>query len=138
MMRLQQSDLEELAVLDSLHKPNLQGIWPGYFYDRDMALKSKAATDFEKIHGQRGVNTATVGNYRKWTDQRVKQLRNFSGPVFLVQGRQDPIGESTIYEIKELLPQTQISMIEKCGHLPWLEKEDRQVIFYELLEKALQ
>ncbi|RVU25553.1 alpha/beta fold hydrolase [Sandaracinomonas limnophila] len=40
-MRLRPEDLAE--------KPGMKQIWPGYFFDREAALKSKAAIDFSKI-----------------------------------------------------------------------------------------
>jgi len=54
-MRLNESDLKELALLDSLNKPNIQAIWPGYFFDRKMGVKSKEETDFDAIWGQPGL-----------------------------------------------------------------------------------
>ena len=65
-------------------------------------------------------------------------LKNYKGTVYLIQGRQDPVGESTIYEIRDLLPQLQIHFIEKCGHLPWLENNAQVKKFFDLLYEGLQ
>jgi pimeloyl-ACP methyl ester carboxylesterase len=43
----------------------------------------------------------------------------------------------TEYEIKELLPQAQVTFIEKCGHFPWLENEKQVSKFYQVLRSAL-
>lgn len=51
---------------------------------------------------------------------------------------QNPVGESTVYETAALLPQSQFTFIEKCGHLPWLEEETVVAEFYKLLDWALK
>ena len=137
-MRLLPEDWNERAVLDSLNKSTLGAIWPGYFFDRKMALKSKSNTDFEAMNGQLGVAKFTVPNYFSNGSQRVNLIKRYKGIVHIIQGRQDPIGESTVYEIKDILPQSQINFIEKCGHLPWLENEQQRIEFYDLLYSTLQ
>jgi proline iminopeptidase len=136
-MRLHESDLQEIALLDSMNKSNLPAIWPGYFFDRNMALKSKPTIDFDAIRGQPGVNKYTISNYIALDARRTDLLRNYRGMIHIIQGRQDPIGESTIYEIKDILPQAQIHFIEKCGHFPWLENETQQTEFWDTLYEAL-
>lgn len=137
LMRLNESDLKEMALLDSLNIPNLQAIWPGYFYDRKMGIKSRAEMDFEDIWGQPRVLNYTVSNYISRDTQRISLLNNFDGEAIIIQGRQDPVGESTVYEILKLLPQAQINFIEQCGHFPWLEKPEQTEKFYNVLNDAL-
>lgn len=50
-------------------------------------------------------------------------LRTFSSPVLIVQGRQDPIGESTAYQIQQYLPNAKLKFIEQCGHWAFVEHE---------------
>lgn len=138
MMRLHERDLKELALLDSLNKRSLPALYPGYFFDRSMALKAKEATDFDALWGQPKVNQYTVSSYISRDARRKDSLKDYRGIVHIIQGRQDPIGESTAFEIKEGLPQSQISFIEKCGHMPWLENEEQRREFYDLLNKALK
>ena len=80
----------------------------------------------------------TVPNYFLLQDERVDLLRNYHNIVHIIQGRQDPMGESTVFEIKEIMPQAQIHFIEKCGHFPWLENEKQIKEFYQLLRNALK
>ena len=61
-------------------------------------------------------------------------LKAFKGPVLIAQGRQDPIGEAIPFQIKESLPQAQMVFIEKSGHYPWLEQEEK---FYQILHSFL-
>lgn len=49
-------------------------------------------------------------------------LKNYKGQCFIIKGRQDPVPAEEIYRIKEILPQTKILIIEKCGHFPDYEK----------------
>ena len=137
-LRLHESDLKEVAHLDSLNKPTLSAIFPGYFFDRKRALKSKASIDFETIYGQVGVNGSTFSNYSLATQDRLEGLKKYLGGVTLIQGRQDPIGESTLFEIIDILPQSEAHFIEKCGHFPWLENDQQVGAFYGLLYVALE
>jgi len=128
-MRLRPEDLAE--------KPGMKQIWPGYFFDREAALKSKAAIDFSKIHGQAGINKIMVADYAAKEKQRMINLKKYKGPAFIIQGYQDPVGFAA-YDIKSLIPQSQFLFIEQSGHFPWLEKESTQKHFYENLMKALE
>jgi proline iminopeptidase len=136
-MRLHEEDKREAALLDSLKKPDLKAIFPGYFFSRERALASKAMIT-DQIHGQKGVNSLTMKNYVSSKSERVNLLRNYRGKADIIQGRQDPVDVSTIYEIKEILPQSQIYIIEKSGHFPWLEEKEQALKFFEVLEKCLQ
>ena len=138
-MRLREEDFKEMAQLDSLKKNRIKGYWPGYFYDRDRAIATKNETNFDELlDANPRFGNLAMANYISTTDERVKLLKLFSGPVYIIQGRQDPIGESTVYEIKSLLPQSQVYFIEKCGHIPWAENPEQVKIFYERLNKCLK
>ena len=136
-MRLHEDDLIEKAVLDSLKRNNLSAVWPGYFFDRKKGLETKENIDFEKLLGQEGIYSFVFTNYLATEDVRINRLRNYTGPVRIIQGRQDPIGESTVYEIKEILPQSQIYFIEQCGHFPWFENQDQKTEFFDQLDKSI-
>lgn len=136
-MRLNEDDKREIAMLDSMKQHNLKGKWPGYFFDRKRAIITKPLDD-NLLFGQPGISKYAITDFVTTENERVRLLKNYKGEVHLIQGRQDPVGESTVYEIKQALPQTQIQFIEKCGHLPWLEN-DRQVReLFDLLDRSLQ
>ncbi len=137
MMRLRDEDIREMDVLDSLNQSDLKAIWPGYFYDRKRALATKSSTDIDKLVGQPQIGKFLLPSYFAGENERTKRLKNYKGIVDIIQGRQDPIGESTIYEIKELLPQSRIYFIERCGHLPWLENTEQIRNFFEALYSSL-
>ena len=135
-MRLFPEDLELYQSQIDNKRSTLVAIWPGYFFDREMALKSRPALDY-KFNNQAGINSLASGDWRKRSEERVEKLKNYTGPIDLITGRQDPVGESVVYEAKTVLPQLNYTFIERCGHFPWLEREDRSKIFYDLFDKSL-
>jgi len=138
MMRLHQEDLQEMNLLDSLKKSSLKAVWPGYFFDRDRALETKSITNFDVFDFPPEVYRYSMSSYFSSDNKRIRLIKKFKGPVHIIQGRQDPIGESTIFEIKNLLPQSQVHLIEKCGHLPWLENAEQIKIFFAQLRGSLK
>ncbi|MDA7731016.1 alpha/beta hydrolase [Flavobacteriaceae bacterium] len=135
-MRLFPEDLELYQSQIDNKRSTLVAIWPGYFFDREMALKSRPALDY-KFNNQAGINSLASGDWRKRSEERVERLKNYTGPIDLITGRQDPVGESVVYEAKTVFPQLNYTFIERCGHFPWLEREDRSKIFYDLFDKSL-
>jgi proline iminopeptidase len=127
-MRLRPEDLAE--------KPGLKQIWAGYFFDRESALKAKAAIDFTKVHGQPGINKIMVSDYAAKEKDRLENLAKYKGQAYVIQGYQDPVGFAG-YEIKSVIPQAKLWFVNQSGHFPWLEKEKAQKQFFEYLMKAL-
>ncbi|MCB0854060.1 MAG: alpha/beta fold hydrolase, partial [Bacteroidetes bacterium] len=64
-----------------------------------------------------------------------KGLLNYEGPVLLIAGRQDPMDASTVYQIREFMPQAEIEIIERCGHYPWIEQPRT---FYKAIDEFLE
>lgn len=123
-----------------LHPEDSSFFWAGYFFDRQSAYMSKSLFSPQQLFGQDAMKTSryAMGDYFATGTERSKLLRHFKGEVCLIQGRQDPVGESTAYEIKNHLPQTSLHFIEKCGHFPWLEKAEQSGQFFELLNSCLE
>lgn len=137
-MRLHDEDVAESKAANSLAL-KMKAIWPGYFFHREHALATRALVDTNLANHNAGmINSLTLKNYNKTEKLRVANLHRFKGPVYLIQGRQDPVGESTVYETKSIIPQTRISFIERCGHLPWLEGEVAATQFYDLIKASLK
>lgn len=136
-MRLREEDLAEAKASKGL-AANLSAIWPGYFFNRQSAMATKSLVDTNLAdHNAAKINNLTLQDYKKTGSSRAASLKKFSAPVYIIQGRQDPVGESTAYETKQIIPQTRIFFIEKCGHLPWLEDDVSAARFYELIRNAL-
>jgi proline iminopeptidase len=64
----------------------------------------------------------------------ISSLKNYTGQCIIIRPRQDPVPAEAIYQIKEILPQTRIITIEKCGHFPDYEKPRE---FFEILRNVL-
>lgn len=135
---LTKEDRDEIRKLDSLGLSTMRGSWPGYFYDRKRALATREKIPLQKgVLQHREVFPFTSAGYFAFSDTMKSALKKTTVPVFLIQGREDPMGESTAMDIKRVLPQTSVHFIEKCGHLPWLENPEQVKEFFEQLEKDL-
>ena len=49
-------------------------------------------------------------------------LSKITAPLLVIQGRQDPGGEANVMEINQLVKDSKLKFIERCGHMPELEK----------------
>lgn len=96
---------------------------PGYFFDRKKSLAVSQPMkdgDFNFAMGefiwrdaaQRGLDLA-------------KMPARFAGPVLILHGRQDPLGESVPQELSRYYRNAALSFIEKCGHYSWIEQPER-------------
>jgi proline iminopeptidase len=61
------------------------------------------------------------------------QLINYKGQCIIIRSRQDVIPGDAAYQIRELIPQAKIVIIEKSGHYPQLENPK---VFYPALINA--
>jgi pimeloyl-ACP methyl ester carboxylesterase len=52
-----------------------------------------------------------------------ERLVSFRGPAIFIHGRHDPIPYEVIEHTAALIPGAQVSILEDCGHFPWMEKE---------------
>jgi len=135
-MRLTKEDLklEELQIKNN--RESMVAIWPGYFFSRSIALQTRPPIDY-KFRNQAEIFSFAVNDWRKKSEERVEKLKSFQAQVYLVTGRQDPVGNSIVYEVKSILPQTSFLFIEECGHFPWIEGEKQSKIFYEFIDKSI-
>jgi proline iminopeptidase len=90
------------------------------FYDHDIGGKMLA------IFFETTTLNEQMGNLM-WDDLLTSydlkpSLKNYNGQCFIIRGRQDPVPAEEIYRIKEILPQSEILIIERCGHFPDYEK----------------
>ena len=91
---------------------------PAYFYDRNAALRYAAElrpSDFNPRVLRAFVQAEPQFDLRPL-------LRSISAPVLLLQGRQDLAGEANLYEAHLLIKSSVLTFINKCGHMPWIEK----------------
>jgi len=139
MMRLTAKEKVDLALPDSDGMVGFKAYWPGYFYSRDRALTTRA----NLIPASFGKNFTTMDDilfkeYARYSRISAKKLKFYTGPVSLIQGRQDPTDEATIDETKGYLKQTQVYLIERCGHFPWLEEPETSNSFFKVFQSVLK
>jgi proline iminopeptidase len=104
----------ELANLESL-----RAILPGYFYNRKDSLA------FHQGLSAPGAKSDAMGRLagkRLSKEDLTEGMKAFNKPVLLLMGRQDPVGETTQYQIRDACRTARLVFIEKSGHFPWIEQ----------------
>jgi proline iminopeptidase len=142
-LRLHPSDLqaERKWANPALRKANparasmedLKAVAPGYFFNRQNVKKLTANIRLDTLNSQ--VFQLLIQDLAKQGYDLRPALKMFTRPVLIVQGRQDPIGESTAYETKKTLVGASLQFINRCGHFPWMEQPGQ---FYAILTKFLK
>jgi proline iminopeptidase len=112
---------EEVDAIDFAMKKKdrvgaLRAKTPAYFAKRERAREFAASID-ERSYEPR-VNRLLFAEMSKGYDLR-DGLRSVHAPVFIIQGRQDPLQASA--DVKAALPQAQVLWIDDAGHFPWIE-----------------
>ena len=95
---------------------------PAYFFDRSKGLEFAAQLKDGTYHDR--VNTLLMSDLAKQYDLR-PGLRLLKAPVLIVQGHQDPIGDTTAAEIHEVIAGSSLRFIAQSGHFPWLEQPEK-------------
>lgn len=103
-----------------------------YFYDHEIGLKELPPMMKLSPFNERMNNLMLKDLYHNYNLN--SRLGNYKNHCIIIRSRQDIIPAEAICQIKELLPQTEIITIERCGHFPHLEHPDE---FYKILRKVL-
>ena len=104
--------------------------WPAYFYDRNLGLKEAANY---KITDDNFYVFPAFFKAHPVFDIRPR-LSRIIAPLLIIQGRQDPGGEANVMEINQLVKGSKLKFIERCGHMPELEKPaETWKLIYEFL-----
>jgi pimeloyl-ACP methyl ester carboxylesterase len=71
------------------------------------------------------VATYLLPSVRPMQDQVWERLSQVTAPVLILYGYQDfePITQACL--LTASLPQAQVSFLNECGHVPWLEQPER-------------
>lgn len=110
----------EAADPDRASFERLRAATVAYFFDRKKALQMAMELNPKDYNFR--VPPAFLNAEGKY-DIRPR-LRSIAAPVLLLQGRQDLAGEANICEAHSLIKNSTLAFIDKCGHMPWLEKPD--------------
>ena len=111
----------EAADPDRASFERLRAATVAYFFDRKKALQMAAELDPKNYNFH--VPPAFLKAEGKY-DIRPK-LKTITAPVLLLQGRQDLAGEANVCEAHSLIKNSTLTFIDKCGHMPWLEKPEQ-------------
>jgi proline iminopeptidase len=104
---------------DQVFLGTIKAMAPAYFFDRAKGLAFAAQLRPDAVHAQ--VNALLLADMRRHYDSR-PGLRRLNRPVLIVQGRQDPIGDSTADEIHATIPGSVLTYVRRAGHYPWIEQ----------------
>jgi proline iminopeptidase len=93
---------------------------PGYVYERSSALPLVEALR-DGSFSQRTNDLMTADLFSAGYDL-THRFEGFDAPVLIVQGRQDPMGETTAMQVRDVFGSAELRFLEECGHFPWLER----------------
>jgi proline iminopeptidase len=97
---------------------SLRIYWPYYFAHPETAAPMPPMHISLQCYGK------TFDSLRDHQARRTLErgLVSFRGPAMFIHGRQDPIPYQVIERTAALIPGAQVSILEDCGHYPWMEK----------------
>jgi len=104
-----------------------------YFYDHDKGYKLLPKMIASREYYEE-MSSLMFMDIRK-NYNLTSYLRNYKNQCIVIRGRQDIVPAEAMYQLKEVVPQTKIYTIERCGHFPHYEQPHE---FFRLLRKALQ
>ena len=115
------SDRQKIAEVDAANHgiAVLRMLTPFYFFDRALGEKIAVNAPDDIINPK---TAELMGNdTAKHYDVR-KQMTAFRRSVLIIQGRQDPMPESTAIETRNALKNSTLIFLDECGHFPWIEQ----------------
>ena len=99
---------------------------PAYLYDKQYV--PTIAHRLTQLNSR--VNQLVFQDMQKINFNQKQSLQKFEKPVLILQGKNDIIPEVIARRTAEVLPQSEIVLIEKCGHYPWLENPE---VYFEAI-----
>ena len=105
---------------------------PGYFYDRSHLAQLPPAFGPANFH-EETANLLAADIFSGDGDLR-PGLKDFSRPVLVIAGRQDPCDPAMQYEIHLALKNSTLRLLDRCGHFSWIEQPEQ---FYHAVRDFL-
>jgi len=131
-MRLLPDELRELANPNLSRTEGIRIALPGSFFDRSKAAEMAAAFKPDSLHQE--VMALMFKELLPPDGDLRPSLRDFTRPVLVVTGRQDPLDPGMQYETHLALKNSTLELIPRCGHFPWLEQPNE---FYRIVHEFL-
>ena len=101
----------------------IRACMPGYFFDRKKSLQvSQAIRDSDFNFETGDWIWRDIGKQKL---DLTEMTPTFSGPVLILHGRQDPLGESVPLILERYYKKSKLVFIEKCGHYSWVEQPEK-------------
>ena len=97
---------------------------------RNMAPAYVQDPKFIPIIAERLTQGNSALNQLMWQDMRkinfdcAKKLKSYTGPVLLIQGRQDLIRPETVEAAQKAFSNSKVVYMEHCGHYGWLDNPE--------------
>ena len=105
------------------------------FYDPATATKELVDEVFQTVNDRSRVIRILALAKSAIRHNMAKELKKITIPVSLIWGKQDKVTPPDVAEeFHQLLPNSELNWVDKCGHAPMMEQP---VIFNEHLEKFL-
>jgi proline iminopeptidase len=133
LVHLTPQEREEFSKVESQDFGKLfKYLLPGYFFDRVNSGAVAKLLGPEKFHAETA-NLLAADIFGGSGDLR-PGLKDFSRPVFIIAGRQDPCDPAMQYEIHLALKNSTLQLLNRCGHFSWIEAPTE---FYKALREFL-
>lgn len=111
------------AMGANMERRSPEGFMTKWFYDRTKAKGFRL--DMNDQVNDQVMKVASSPASRSYMDTFVRsRFPAITAPVLLVHGRQDVVPEGAIVEAHYLIKGSQLKLINKCGHFPWLEQPE--------------
>jgi proline iminopeptidase len=98
----------------------LRALAPAYFFERKKALPFISLMRPEGYTSE--VNRLMFDDFKRAGYDLRPRLRQLQVPTLVVHAWQDPIPETFALEIHQLIAGSQLHLIQRSGHFPWLEQ----------------
>lgn len=133
MLRLTPEEREEMSKSPSQDFGSLfKFLAPGYFFDRKHVTELPPAFSPANFHAETA-NFLATDLFAGSGDLR-PGLKDFSRPVLIIAGRQDPCDPAMQYEIHLALKNSTLRLLDRCGHFSWIEQPQE---FYKSVREFL-
>ncbi len=99
---------------------------PAYVYNREFipAIAERLTQSNMQINGM------VWSDLRRINYDTKEELREFKNPVLIIQGKNDILTVETAQIAHEVLPNSKLVTLDKCGHYGWLDR--REAFFREI------
>lgn len=107
-----------------------------YFYNPEKA--KELSLNFNIVSAQNGFRVMEEMSKTSWLQPNINlfpSLKTLQIPTFILHGKQDIVPAWTAKEIKDAIPQSEIILLDDCGHFPYIEQP---LQFFKELNHFLQ